>query len=101
MEGNYGLSSLPSGPPPPPPSSSPPSSHIGEHIGNGSNGNNTDPNQHSSSSQQQRHAKPPQPRVPLVNPVAPLNTREGHMTSHQPASMPLSSAISGSSRYVT
>ena len=101
MEGNYGLSSLPSGPPPPPPSSSPPSSHIGEHIGNGSNGNNTDPIQHPTTSQQQRHAKPPQPRVPLVNPVAPLNTREGHMTSHQPASMPLSNAISGSSRYVT
>ena len=100
MEGNYGLSSLPSGPPPPPPSSSPPSSHIGDHIGNGSSGNNPDPNQHSSS-QQQRHAKPPQARVPLVNPVAPLNTREGHMTSHQPASMPLSNAISGSSRYVT
>ena len=101
MEGNYGLSSLPSGPPPPPPSSSPPSSHIGEHIGNGSNGSNTDPIQHPTTSQQQRNAKPPQPRVPLVNPVAPLNTREGHMTSHQPVSMPLSNAISGSSRYVT
>ena len=96
MDATYGMSSLPSGPPPPPPDSSPPSSIMNEHIGNGGGGNNSESNQHSSSSQQ-RHNKQ-QPRVPLINPVAPLNTREGHASSHPSTSMPLSNPLPVSSR---
>ena len=95
MDTNYGIASLPSGPPPPPPDSSPPSSQVGDHIGNGSS--NSETNQHSSSSQQ-RHAKQQQPRLPLVNPVAPLNSREGHVAPHPTTSIPLSNTISGQSR---
>ena len=97
MEATYGMASLPSGPPPPPPDSSPPSSHMNDHIGNGAGGNPLESNQLSSSSQQ-RHNKQQQPRIPLVNPVAPLNSREGHATSHPSTSIPMSNPLPGSSR---
>ena len=98
MDNSYGMSSLPTGPPPPPPESSPPPSHINDHVGNNNNGNNTEVNNHSSSNQQQRHSKQQPTRVQLVNPVAPLNTREGHVSSHQTTSIPISNPIPGSSR---
>ena len=98
MDSNYGIASLPSGPPPPPPDSSPPSSHISDHIASGAGGNNSETNQ-LSSAPQQHNTKQQQIRIPLVNPVAPLNTREGHVTSHPSPSIPLPNVISGNSRY--
>ena len=99
MDTSYGMSPLPTGPPPPPPTSSPPPSHINDHVGNGASGNNPEVSTHSTTNQQpQRHSKQQPARVPLVNPVAPLNTREGHVSSHQPAAMPISNPIPGSSR---
>ena len=92
------MASLPTGPPPPPPDSSPPPSHINDHVGNGASAN-SEVNAHSSTNQQQqRHSKQQTTRVPLVNPVAPLNTREGHVVSHQSSSIPISNPIPGSSR---
>ena len=96
MDPGYGVSSLPSGPPPPPPSSSPPPSHINDHIPSG--GGSVESNQHASTSQS-HHPQQQQIRIPLVNPVAPLNTRESHVPSiHATSAIPLPSVAPGSSR---